>query len=99
MLADFVTGQIRISNGNRYPYVDICLHWIVECSSLAALISHLFLQEKNFLLVGIAKQNGHWIMLLDLIISKQMDSGCHEGSNPRMIYKALEVIWIFLVGT
>ena len=53
------------------------------------------------MLVGMAKQKGHWIMLLDLIISwtnEQMDSGCHEGSNHGMIYKALEVIWIFLVG-
>ena len=31
---------------------------------------HLFLQEKNFLLVGIAKQNGHWIIFLRRRYSK-----------------------------
>ena len=52
VLADFMTGQIRISNGNKYPYVDICVHWIVECSSFNSSfdISPIFAGEK--LLVG-----------------------------------------------
>ena len=34
--------------------------------------SYLFLQEKNFLLVGMAKQNGHWIMLLESMALKNI---------------------------
>ena len=52
VLADFMTGQIRISNGNKYPYVDICVDLIVDCSSFNSSfdISPIFAGEK--LLVG-----------------------------------------------